>query len=804
MSYQVHTAGQTTGPFSLDELRRRRSDRGLTGHELVWCDGMPQWQTLDTVLGIAPFIPPPQKMNRWLIVGIASIVVVVACFAAIFIYTVHSFIGGFPTGMQSARNTNAPAAQTPPGGDEDSTTGVEAASQPIVFGSNTLTQSDVQKNQKTFRVRQYVDAYDKLGPHAQPWDADARAFIQGFIDTYYDPSVTNIPDINALGDKLAADPSCDDPIVLLLAGDIAVEFAASTNRIERALTAFATSDYKAYPRFYANVSLAYKDYNRANRVAALEKSALELYPQCFTDGSYTAQDQSEIANCFTTGWGNYFFKRHADEICRLTGQAGPSFHWLALYLTGLNELKKAWDARGSDWANNVTDQGWKGFNQHIEKAQSAFSKAVDLRPDLPQAAAEMIDVAMQSDANSVRQWFDLATKAQIDYEEAWRMERWALRPRWQGSLQAMRDLGIAAVDSRRFDTDVPRQFFDSVSDIENDTQLLPGQHIYGRADIWPVFKRMYEGYIAAPSQVRDADGWRGSYAIVAYFAKQYGVARQQLEKLDWQVPSSKLEAWGKDISLFPLEVAARTGPQGKEIAEAEDAYDRCAVADALGLYQKLSPSVSDARTQDFVRHRIASLTLELRLQGGDWVDFLPKSTNDLNWIFARGDCTVLPDGALEVKSGPTGSMIYSRVRIGEDFEIRGTCEVVSSTTGAFQAGIEMGFPELNHTEWYEFRMKRNPREGQIVSYSKGWGASKATHRVKLNDTINSFDFALQNQKASAVVNKKPALANARFPGTASVPDNQFLVGLGAYNHMNTTVIRYSNIQIHRLPAAPVQ
>jgi hypothetical protein len=44
------------------------------------------------------------------------------------------------------------------------------------------------------------------------------------------------------------------------------------------------------------------------------------------------------------------------------------------------------------------------------------------------------------------------------------------------------------------------------------------------------------------------------------------------------------------------------------------------------------------------------------------------------------------------------------------------------------------------------------------------------------------------------------LVNAAEPGAARVCDNQFLVGLGAYNDMNETVIRYFNVQLRRLGA----
>ncbi len=75
--------------------------------------------------------------------------------------------------------------------------------------------------------------------------------------------------------------------------------------------------------------------------------------------------------------------------------------------------------------------------------------------------------------------------------------RWGLRPRWYGSEAALLALGRTAINTGRFDTDVPRKFFDCVADVESEMELPAGRHnIYGRADIWPEFQKMYEGYIA--------------------------------------------------------------------------------------------------------------------------------------------------------------------------------------------------------------------------------------------------------------------------------------------------------------------
>jgi hypothetical protein len=186
---------------------------------------------------------------------------------------------------------------------------------------------------------------------------------------------------------------------------------------------------------------------------------------------------------------------------------GKSFEWLTHVFEGEYRVMEAWKERGGGYAPTVSEKGWEGFATHSAAARKNFTRAWELRPDLPLAPSRMIYVAMgDSGAEEMRVWFDRTIAAQVDYPKAWSDMRWGLRPRWHGSLEAMLALGKTAVDTGRFDTDVPRKFLDLVSDLESELKVPFGQHLYGRPDIWPECVRMYEGYIAAPSQEKTAGG----------------------------------------------------------------------------------------------------------------------------------------------------------------------------------------------------------------------------------------------------------------------------------------------------------
>lgn len=799
MNYHLNQNGETVGVFLLEELCRRRKAGELTGSEFVWCEGMSQWQSLDSVLQCkmpgAIAVPPPTpkpKMNPFVVVGItAGVLIILAVLAFLGLVSVRVAQRLGPVLKHVAVRSGRPSAES----------ALALASRPVPCTSNTLTAADMSQKAREFRMRQYLEGYQQRGQRNPSCDAEALKLIQNWIDYNYNANVESDPaSLAKLSDELAANPACDDPLVLTVVGVNTAELHETVRRLERAVRGFEQSRHKAYPKFYATVILASKFTERSARVPPLDASARQLLKEAFRDGSILPEDQAEIGEALVFGWAGNFFNRNAAVVSSIAETGGKPFRWLALVLDGENEIKEAWKARGSGYANAVSPEGWKGFYEHLAKARKNFIKAWKLRPDLPLAPCRMIRVSMgDSGLQEMRQWFDRTVALQIDYPQAWSELRWGLRPRWFGNHDAMLALGVAGLNTRRFDTTVPHQFFDSVSDLESELKLPAGQHIYRRADIWPHLQEMYEGYIAKVPKGATQEAWRGGYAAMAYLAGKYDVARRQLEALNWQVPPRNLAGWGTDLSLMPLEVAARTSPEGEQIGNAEARRTSGNIDAAQRLYTELATATNtDERTRAFIKDRLFTLETERRLKTGEWVDFLPVGEDLPGWHVERGRCKRLPDGALEVRSDEGGHLLYSRVRVGTDFEVRGTFEVVQSSSKAFQAGLVMGTPQYDFPCWYAFRMKRNADEGDVASFSHRWTTRQIRTPVALNSETNSFQFRFQNGLVSASVDDKRIFMEATPPEGTSIHTNEFLLGPGAFNDMNDTVIRYRNVQVRKL------
>lgn len=678
------------------------------------------------------------------------------------------------------------------------------ASQPVQWTSNSLTVAKMSEKLRGFLVRQYLEAYQRDGGHNPACATQAVTAIKTWLDYNYGTGLhTNHTTTLKMWDALVEDPACDDPMVWTLAGANTDELHEAVRRLEHAVNDYKQSHYKGYPKLYATVKLGEKLRSlgrNPGRSRDLDTAATQLLAEALSDGSIRPEDQDEIADIMVAGWGQGYFRRNGAAAASVAISAGESFQWLALMFQGQHERNEAWAARGNGFADSVTEEGWKGFSEHLGEAQKYFSKGWELRPDLPFAATQMMSVSLgTSGLEEMRHWFDRAVAVQVDNPEAWSTLRWGLRPRWYGSHKAMLAFGVTALKTGRFDSEAPGELYNAISDIESDLMLPLGQHIYGREDIWPHLQRMYEGYIAEPARAKQRDGWRSAYSMVAYLAGKYDVARTQLEAIHWRPFPEDFDGRDRDVSLMPVEVAARTGAGARTVAAAESRCTEGDIAGALQIYTKLNADRNlDERTRIFIHERLTTLTMQQRLSSNDWVDFLPAADDLAGWAVPRGKCARLPDGALEVETGEQGHIIFPRAPIRDNFEVRGSFEVVRSSNKSFQAGLLTGVPRVGLNGWYTFRIKRNSDEGDVVSFADGWTTNQLVQSVSLNDQTNTFHFRFQQGLVNATVNHQVIFKDARLPESYRYPICPTVLGFGAYTDANETVIRYRNVQVRLL------
>ena len=131
-----------------------------------------------------------------------------------------------------------------------------------------------------------------------------------------------------------------------------------------------------------------------------------------------------------------------------------------------------WGARGSTFADDVTDEGWDGLREHMTAAARHGHAAWLAHPNLPCAAAILQEVARGGGSPlGERAWFAEAVAAQVDYELAHRSLHAGLLPRWGGSYAEMSSLAGESLRDDLADTGLPWLGYDllraAIEDMED-------------------------------------------------------------------------------------------------------------------------------------------------------------------------------------------------------------------------------------------------------------------------------------------------------------------------------------------------
>src|SRR5262249_20449759 len=183
-------------------------------------------------------------------------------------------------------------------------------------------------------------------------------------------------------------------LVLTITAVESVEVFEKIKRLERALKEFPQSEHRGYPKFYAAVTLAQTQEYGSPRMRSLDGTALRFLQESFADGSFSPEDEPELADIFISGWGYDFFYRTAPVVIRTVQSKGKPYAWLASMLDAEYHVILAWRERGGGYANTVSEPGWKGFETNLVAARAAFSEGWKMPPERPLAAARMVYVAM--------------------------------------------------------------------------------------------------------------------------------------------------------------------------------------------------------------------------------------------------------------------------------------------------------------------------------------------------------------------------------------------------------------------------
>jgi len=420
---------------------------------------------------------------------------------------------------------------------------------PIPHGPDAVTQEYFGKIIKSWCDRTMLDPYNKTD---KP-DAKVISFIQGTIDVWsHDPDASLPKNLVSQSIELSK-AGVDDPLFNVLAGSAETFLDREKELFEKALAGLPASPYSKYFQFVAASNLGKCLYHMHADAATLEKAdqvSLGLLRAALETAPFTPGEMSVLRSRLLTHSGEDLFARHAKEMCEILDSSPNVQPWLAEYFEGRRFIDEAWRARGGGWANAVTEQGWKGFEENIASARAHLVKSWELNPKDPVAPTDMIRVTMaeNEEKETMRSWFDRAVAAQMDFEPAYEKLIWGLYPRWLGSHEEMLNFGVECMQTGRYDTGVPYEYVRTVRKIAADTG--DGGTIFRQPEIYKNLQSVLSSYISVTKFPAKLRLYHTQAALFAFKNDKMDEARQHLQAIQFQPDTSREIATAQEINAM--------------------------------------------------------------------------------------------------------------------------------------------------------------------------------------------------------------------------------------------------------------
>lgn len=667
------------------------------------------------------------------------------------------------------------------------------------------THHDHVKGKCEFDRRTLAGVYKAMGKRDAKWDAAAEKFLEtmavyfsyGFADPLYRGKMEMPTHEGALAEaKAAVDAGCDDPLVLYCRAavmDDSGQHVQAAPLIEEALAKMTERKYPAYRMLGAAKRLAriYTGSVSPDRQAKYERVAWESAIATMS-GKVDARDVRYLWEAVDDVF------RAAPvagklEFCKAVEGSKDADPWVVNLLYGIYEVKAAWEARGSGWANTVTPEGWKGFYAHLGKARDHLAKAQQIHPEFPEAATQMIAVAMGAGGGELnektRDWFDKGVTAQLDYFPAYSDYVYSLYPRWGGSHQEMFRFGVECMLTERYDTYVPYRLMVVLETINADRGedfsvfKIPEVKVAART----VLNKMADKFDAG----REKDWHRSYLAAIAWRNGDYKEAADLMDRMGERLdpaPFENVKAWAP---LAVSQVRAMTGPHAKAIVAAEaqaeaGEYNAAAVA-LFRLSQKLG---KDDPSSFFVRYREREMELEKDLLTGKWVSLAPGE-DFLPWSVLSGDWKLEKDGSIVGTTDENGSALLAcRHEFGTAYEVRATVDAPDGAkAGVANVYVERWQPRRWASGGVDFNRHTAHATGPRTRATQPLEGKQATVTVRV-----------VNGQFGVVVNDKTVAADQRLD--PSTPEEGAYVVLGMSLNRAVApgkrVVRYRDVQVRRV------
>lgn len=447
--------------------------------------------------------------------------------------------------MQAGCNKEKAPPQNPPGGSTNTALQAEldrGAGLPQEHdpAKRPLILSQPAPNRRQWVIQVLQQGYHDTARTNAVWDSQVLRAFEAFAD-YSRGSTTNGPVLQKALTSVAV--SCDDPMIQYMR----VRYHEGNQPEAKTATAYllaheamVQSDYHPLFKFFAGMRAvqstraADKTTHRGNLIQLTTASLEDLA----RDTNAPADEVFDAA----TPWLNHSHSKDwikfvtSDLEGLLERNWGQTERWFRF--CGDAEVWRGWGERGGGWASSVTEKGFQGFEEHLDKAEKFLTKAWQMNSNSAQTAYLMMQVELGQGQGRSRMetWFQRAMTLETNYYDAAHLMSFYLEPRWYGSEAAALSFARSCVASDKWGGQVPLVLVKLHHSLANYYQQTNSAY-WQQPQVWRDVKSSYEKFFALNL---DAAGWRHDFAKDAYACGQPAVFLQQ----------TKLFAFGTNYAFF--------------------------------------------------------------------------------------------------------------------------------------------------------------------------------------------------------------------------------------------------------------
>lgn len=538
---------------------------------------------------------------------------------------------------------------------------------PITVSPEARTWRDVQAVHHAWAQRMLLTPF-RARALGKPWVREAMIFAEKAVD-YLAPSPeqTSPPEALYRASQKLVEDGCRDPLIILL-NSILYELHEDTDGdssyLRDALAAARKFEGpKALAWLIARDIAASRITPKGEDFDTAKEWAADLGGVVVADGSYQPDEEP----LFLVHLFRHEDAHFADIRARLMTMAlsVKTEGWLKEMLLGRAE----WAGVNTRTIIEEEDDypAKKAALSRLEKARASFERAWKMRPDRPESAAMMVDVAFYRNpkGHEDRVWFDRAISVQFDYLPAYFKMLDHFFPGRGGSVEMMLGFGEACLTTGRYDTRVPEIYRAAVTQASH--VVGDWRELYHSPEVSKHLLEVSKAVVDAPTRQQARKRNLDFFAVNAYLAGETELAaslrRESREPL-CRAAENKLRSY--NIYDFESMMKGSDADAATLQAKALQLQAAGSLAAAQRLFEEAVPKAA-GHLGWVLQWQAGNIDFQRRLAEGDWVA-LPEDRTVRAWW---GMPWALPKNRSGLSPNLPMYQVAHDYAPGERFEVRG-------------------------------------------------------------------------------------------------------------------------------------